>query len=163
MTPNVDDDVEHDEECRCEHCEREAMRIAEQRAQRNVAIGGIARWAHGALGSGWLDDEGKGGTVSEPLGTEDLAQRALGDVFEQLERIGAVGREKCRGALMYASSSALTPEQRVKRHEAVKLLRFAENALDYARVHLDYLECEPERLDEERERELARHHEEYAV
>lgn len=133
---------EHDGECRCARCEREAVRLADERAQRTAAaIGGIAPWAHTLLGVGWIDADGRGGNVPEPIGTEELAQRALADVFEQLERVACVGREKCRGPALY-TTGALTREQRVKRHEVVSLLRFCENALDYARVHLDYLECE---------------------
>ena len=150
MTPHgSDDELEHVDtgDCRCARCEREAIELAEARARRTAfAVGGIAPWAHEALGPGWVDADGKGGIVPEPVATEELAQRALGDVFEQLERIGASGRERCRTGLY---SSVPTPrEQRLKRHEAVKLLRFAENALDYARVHLDYLECEPTRTEE---------------
>lgn len=65
---------------------------------------------------------------------EELAQRALGDVFEQLERIGTTGRERCRG-----STYTVSPPSPLTRAEALALIRVAENALDYARVHLDYL------------------------
>jgi len=70
------------------------------------------------------------------MGVDELAQRALADVFEQLERIGAAGRERCRGRGTYVTSPPSSP---VTRTEALGYIRFAENALDYARVHLDYL------------------------
>lgn len=153
MTPR-DDKAEYsehddsDEACACPVCERDALRALDERARRVAAVGGIAPWAHEALGPGWLDADGKGASMVQPISTEELAQRALGDVFEQLERVGATGRERCRAGLLY-TAAPLTQAQRVRRHEAVKLLRFAENALDYARVHLDYLELDdPERLDD---------------
>jgi len=107
--------------------------------------GGLFPLAHVLLGVGWVDEDGKGGNVStqpEPVDVKSLAQRALGDVFEQLERVGSAGREKCRPAssTYYSAATGYPLEQRIKRAEAVELLRCAENALDYARVHLDYLE-----------------------
>lgn len=65
---------------------------------------------------------------------ESLATRALGDVFEQLERVGAVGRARCRPVPF--SAGEVTP---VGRHEVVEILQLAQDALDYARVHVDYL------------------------
>lgn len=147
----LDEELEHDDECTCDRCERmaihDAILDAEARAQRMIAARGISAWGHEVLGAGWVDGDGKGGNVIA-VSTEELAQRALGDVFEQLGRIATVGREKCRGAI-YATAP-LTRAQLVKRHEVVHLLRFCENVLDYARVHLDYLDLgEPERLDDE--------------
>jgi hypothetical protein len=163
VTPR-DDNAEYpehndgDDACACLACERDALRALDERAQRIAAVGGIAPWAHEALGPGWLDADSKGASVVQPISTEELAQRALGDVFEQLERVGATGRERCRAGLLY-TAAPLTQAQRVRRHEAVKLLRFAENALDYARVHLDYLELdEPERLDDDPDLDAAERH-----
>lgn len=65
---------------------------------------------------------------------DELAQNALGAVFEQLERVAAMGRERCR-----TTTYGATPTPPLTRKEAVRLIRYAENALDYARVHLDYL------------------------
>ena len=66
-------------------------------------------------------------------------QRSLGDVFEQLERIGAFGRERCRGY----GYGPISPALRVHRDEAIKLINLADLALSYARVHLTYLEPAP--------------------
>lgn len=84
----------------------------------------------------------KGGNVVEPIATEDLAQRALGDVFEQLERIGAMGRQRCHGsgATLY---SPISRENRITRAEAGKLILLAVNALEYARVHVGHLTSVP--------------------
>lgn len=141
------DELVHDDECTCARCERAAIRDADARAQRVIAANGIAVWGHEVLGSGWVDRDGKGETMIT-ISTEELAQRALGDVFEQIGRIAAAGREKCRAGSLY-TSMPMSRDQLVKRHEAVALLRFCENALDYARVHLDYLDVDdPERLDD---------------
>lgn len=81
----------------------------------------------------------KGGHV-EPIATEDLAQRALGDVFEQLERIGAMGRARCHGLPSTMYSPLIAKENRITRAEAGKLILLAVNALEYARVHVGHLE-----------------------
>lgn len=110
---------------------------------------GLRPEAHELLGAGWLAEDGKGGNVVEqPVAVQSLAQRALGDVFEQLERVASTGRAKCRTSALYATSPVPANDQ-LKRHEAVELIKLAENALDYARIHLDYLARLPE-LDEGR-------------
>lgn len=109
-----------------------------------ACVGGIAAWAHDALGPGWVDADGKGATVQDAKAIADVAQRSLGDVFEQLERIGAFGRERCRGY----GYGPISPALRVHRDEAIKLINLADLALSYARVHLTYLEPAP--LDGER-------------
>jgi hypothetical protein len=145
VTPHeTDAELEHvdDDDCRCAVCEREAIRLAEERAYRSVhAVGGIAPWAHEALGPGWVDADGKGGTV-QPINTADLAQRALGEVFEQLERVAHVGRERCAGGNIY-SIEPFTDATRITRQEAVDLCRMLGDGLDYARIYLDYLKRAP--------------------
>lgn len=90
----------------------------------------VDRWRHA-----------KGAHVVEPIATEELAQRALGDVFEQLERIGAMGRQRCHGsASLY---SPIAQENRLTRAEAGKLILLAVNALEYARVHVGHLASAP--------------------
>jgi hypothetical protein len=107
---------------------------------------GIAPWAHELLGPGWIDADGKGETVkATPIDSARLAQRALSEVFEQMERVARVGRERCLGGDLY-SSAPLTDEQLITRSEAVDTLRMLGDALDYARVHLDYLR-NPKRYD----------------
>lgn len=104
---------------------------------------GLRPEAHELLGARWLAEDGKGGNVVEqPVAMQSLAQRALGDVFEQLERVASAGRAKCR-AHAYAAAPVPASDQ-IKRHEAVELIKLAENALDYARIHLDYLARLPE-------------------
>jgi hypothetical protein len=102
-------------------------------------VGGIAAWAHDALGPGWVDADGKGEPVQDAKAIADVAQRSLGDVFEQLERIGAFGRERCRGY----GYGPISPALRVHRDEAIKLIELADLALSYARVHLTFLEPRP--------------------
>ena len=68
---------------------------------------------------------------------DQLATRALGDVFEQLERVGAAGRGRCRPP---AYVGEVVP---IGRYEAVELVQLAQDALNYARVHVDYLKSEP--------------------
>ena len=100
---------------------------------------GIAEWAHELLGPGWIDGDGKGETVkATPIDSARLAQRALSEVFEQMERVARAGRERCSGGDLY-SSAPLTDEQLITRPEAVDTLRMLNDALDYARVHLHYL------------------------
>jgi hypothetical protein len=106
------------------------------RLPARASVGGIASWAHDALGPGWVDADGKGATVQDAKSIADVAQRSLGDVFEQLERIGAFGRDRCRG-LGYGP---ITAEHRVHHGEAVRLIALADLALSYARVHLTFLE-----------------------
>jgi hypothetical protein len=109
------------------------------RLPARACVGGIAAWAHDALGPGWVDADGKGATVQDAKAIADVAQRSLGDVFEQLERIGAFGRERCRGY----GYGPISPALRVHRDEAIKLLELADLALSYARVHLTFLEPGP--------------------
>lgn len=121
MAPHANDD--DDNEC--------APRYAAR-----ACVGGIAAWAHDALGPGWVDADGKGEQVQDAKAIADVAQRSLGDVFEQLARIGSFGRERCRGT----GYGPITDEQRVHHGEALKLIGLADLALSYARVHLTYLE-----------------------
>jgi hypothetical protein len=145
---------EHDNpSCTCEPCVRvRSSDEAERRRREALTCGGLFPLAHVLLGEGWVDEDGKGGNVvaqprQDAVDVKSLAQRALGDVFEQLERVGSAGREKCRPSSTYYSAATPYPaEHRIKRHEAVELLRCAENALDYARVHLDYLERDEVRV-----------------
>jgi hypothetical protein len=135
-------DLHDDPTCTCEACER-WYAGADERALTHEAQslgGGLFPVAHTLLGAGWLGLDGKGGKMPEPIPLQHLAQRAIGDVFEQLERIGSMGRDKCRpSGSYYTPASALPADQQLKRHEALELIRCAENALDYARLHLDYL------------------------
>lgn len=143
MPYGTDDELEHvdADDCKCARCEREALRLAEERARRTVlAEGGIAPWARDAFGPGWVDADGKGEKVAEPVNTTDLAQRALGEVFEQVERVAKAGRSRCVGDNFY-SSVPFTDATRINRQEAVDLLRMLADSLDYARVHLDYLKA----------------------
>jgi hypothetical protein len=134
---------EHDDPaCTCDACERAGNR-ARARARRREAraCGGLSSSACELLGTRWLDGDGKGGSVHMHLKAIDmgsLAQRALGDVFEQLERIASTGRDKCKFPL-YTPPGIIPPEHRLERAEARKLIEYAERALDYARSHLPYL------------------------
>ena len=132
--------VEHvagDTQCRCAACERAAIDAAV-----GLQIGrGISAFGHSVLGAGWLDGDGKGGSMTAAAAVavaapgNSLAQHALADVFEQLERIGQCGREKCRP--LYRSTGPI--DRAISRGDALELLRFAQHTLDYARVHLDHL------------------------
>lgn len=134
-------DDAHGEGCSCEGCARaKSVAAARQRARDAATHGGLSPVAHELLGPGWL---GEGEQVQQQIDIEQLAQRALGSVFEQLERVGQTGREKCCPAAYAFTTAGVPLEQRLKRHEALELLRYAENALDYARVHLDYLPRDP--------------------
>lgn len=75
--------------------------------------------------------------MTDELAPPALAQHAFYAVFEQLERIGLAGRNKCR--MRYVGMTTSPVVRSISRVEALELLRYAENTLDYARVHLDHL------------------------
>ena len=126
---------EHDDEsCTCTACTRERAR---DRARAGTALGGISAFGHAVLGAGWLEEDEGGNVMDQVSGVESLAQRAMGSCFEQLERIGSIGREKCLGPRF----TSTPPQPGITRREAVELIRFANDALDYGRLHLDYLEA----------------------
>lgn len=137
---------EHDDaRCECESCATVRARDRARATAREARVrGGLASCAHELLGGGWLEEGRMQEREREPTTIERLAVRALGDVFEQLERIGAAGRDTCRPLI-----GAPPP---VTRREAVELIRAAENALDYARVHLDYLPRPPATANDNGER-----------
>lgn len=146
MTPHATDTHdEHDEQCHCAACEREARERFVARARDVCALGGIAPWAHEALGPGWLEgDCNEGGTtVDAPISTEQLAQRTLGDVFENIVRLAESGRDKCRGGRYALASDTPTPEQLIKQNEADQLLALLDHALDYGRDQVAYLARTP--------------------
>lgn len=125
---------EHDDpECSCDSCARVHGRSESQQLRREAqTFGGLAPWAGELLGAGWLDADGKG----EPLiQVEQLAQRALGDAFAQLEALASTAREKC---VKYRYADA-APDQIVTHTEALELISYCQVVLDYARVHLGYL------------------------
>jgi hypothetical protein len=135
--------TEHDEglpACQCTVCLLAAGERFREHARRVVAGNGIAPWAHALLGPGWTDD--KGDHVAQPIKTLDLAQRALGDVFDHIERAARAGRERCTAGTMY-SPGPFTAEQRITRQEAVDVIRMINDSLDYARVHLGHLHAPP--------------------
>ncbi len=131
-------DDEHDD-CACEACCAAADAAA---CRLGVgALGGIAPWAHALLGPGWVDEGGSMGGDATTQGNHmpELAARALGDVFQQLSRIGDRGRDRAYPpfALPASGPPALPPP--FTRAEALELLRAAEHAIDYGRMQVDWL------------------------
>jgi hypothetical protein len=149
-------DAHDDPACSCDSCAR--VRLRRESAQRSLdamVYGGLSPRAAELFGRGWIEEDRKGvTTMPEPIGMPQLAQRAIADVFEQLERVGSAGREKARP--YYVSAFPLVTEgpkiadkPPFTRRDALELIRYAENALDYARVHLDYLPRDPAADDAE--------------
>lgn len=145
LTDEMIADDHDDPACACDACTRVRAREATRATAREAQVrGGLRPIAHELLGPGWLERR----TV-EPI--ETLAQRALADVFDQLERIGAEGRERCRPLYAFRptdpapSSTSDAPRQvtrtlpPVDRGELLELLRYAAEALKYAELHLSYL------------------------
>jgi hypothetical protein len=125
---------DHDDPlCTCDSCERERDRGESRALAREARTrGGLFPLAHALLGVGWLHgDTNKGAAMA--LDTGALAQRSLGDIFEQLEAIGASGRTACKGAA-YTSS----PEP-VNRREIYTLLSLVENLHNYAHKQLEHI------------------------
>lgn len=130
-------DAAGEPDCSCAACERVRGRRWAARGA-GVAPGGIAPWAHELLGRGWVDDER--GRMGGSIGMPELAAKALGDTFNALARIGDAGRDRAYPLYALAgngSPAASSPP--MTRTEALELIRAAEQALDYARVHVDWL------------------------
>lgn len=65
----------------------------------------------------------------------DIAQRALGDAFDQLIRIGSAGSSQCHRY----SQVPYEPAERMDPQTAARLLTSAREALRYAEAQLQYL------------------------
>lgn len=70
----------------------------------------------------------------------DLAQRALGDAFDQLVRVGSSGSARCHRY----SQIPYTEAERLSAATARALLASAHNALRYAEQQLQYLDMRPD-------------------
>lgn len=126
----------------CDACEREDERIRELAAARvRAAYGGLHPLAHELFGPGWLGEGGE--DMAQTI--EQLAQRTLGDVFEQLSKVAELGREKCHGASRYMREGEIPP---VSRAEVRALLDYVEAVLPYAVAQLPYLPGPRHRLND---------------
>jgi hypothetical protein len=124
--------IDHDDEddgCACWRCN--AVRDVERANRMREAMrnGGLRELASVWFGPHWL---GEGETMD---GIDRLAQKTLGDVFEQLGKVAAIGRTKCRGS-EYVEIENAPP---VTRAEMKALLDYVELALPFATTQLSYL------------------------
>jgi hypothetical protein len=132
---------EHDDPaCTCESCERVRSRDGSEAKRRDaLAAGGLFPLAHELLGPGWVDADGKGGLVTDT--NNYLAQRALAETFDQLERIGDAGRK-----LSYPSAYTTPPP--ADPQVLGEMLELAEQSIAYARTLLRFVPPAPApRLD----------------
>lgn len=80
----------------------------------------------------WVDEDGKGGDAMAEQTVSDLAQAAIADIFERLEQLGTITRNKCR-----AKYGDLAPP--VSRKQVAHALDYAESLIEYGRAQLGYL------------------------
>lgn len=131
---------EHDDEtCACGACQRTRERDASRVRTREAAVrGGLFPRAAELFGEHWID----GFTRGAPVEVSQLAQHALGNIFEELEKLGESTRRKLVG-----ERYAATLPEGVRKSDVATALNYAESLIEFGRAQLGYLPETPYALN----------------
>lgn len=126
-------------DCACGACERTRERDASRvRAREARTRGGLFPLARELLGQRWLD----GFTLGDAMEVSQLAQHTLGNIFEELEKLGDTTRRKLVG-----ERYAATLPDHINRAEVATAINYAESLIEFARAQLGYLPESPYALN----------------